>query len=443
MNKSKYQKLTESIHTPAGLSERVLAAAETQPAPPRTAPYPGGHAKRHLWRAAVCAACALVLVVGTWSVYPGTGSGTDEDSAPVTALPTFSFGLTAYAADTGESMPPNANGGLAFRAGGEGSWSERDGYYTGCMFQVTGENIVSVSLSIDRGGLYRYQVHTDLTEEEIAGYRQAMAEGTLTVAAISQAEDGTWYMPEMTALGADAAEAYDPEASYGFWVPGADADAWGEDLRAASHESIDFLDGAHLKVTVTFADDTEQTRTYTLSTGRLRFVQDGDSPGGSLLPQLAGDNEPYVYGVYAESETEGCWLEWPVQDSRTISLSNPYGERENGTFHTGVDIPAEQGAVILAAADGTVTKIGFDPELGNYVVLDHGGGLETLYGQCRDILDGLEEGTAVAAGEMIGAVGSTGMATGPHLHFEVRQDGKVQNPVAYFRSDVRDTLRMA
>lgn len=340
-------------------------------------------------------------------------------------------------------MAPNANGGLAFRAGGEGSWSEGDGYYTGCMFQVTGENIVSVSLSIDRGGLYRYQLHTGLTEEEIAGYRQAMAEGTLTAAAISQAEDGSWYMPEMTALGADAAEAYDPEASYGFWVPGADADAWREDLRAASHESIDFLDGAHLKVAVTFADGTEQTRTYTLSTGKLRFVQDAGSPGGSLLPQLAGDNEPYVYGVYAESETEGYWLEWPVQDSRTISLSNPYGERENGTFHTGVDIPAEQGAVILAVADGTVTEIGFDPELGNYVVLDHGGGLETLYGQCRDILNGLEEGTAVAAGEMIGAVGATGMATGPHLHFEVRQDGKVQNPVAYFRSDVRDTLRMA
>ena len=54
----------------------------------------------------------------------------------------------------------------------------------------------------------------------------------------------------------------------------------------------------------------------------------------------------------------------------------------------------------------------------------------------------VEEGDTVRAGEMIGAVGKTGMATGAHLHFEVRQDGEPQNPVAYFDSDVRDTLRM-
>ena len=84
--------------------------------------------------------------------------------------------------------------------------------------------------------------------------------------------------------------------------------------------------------------------------------------------------------------------------------------------------------------------MGFDPERGNYLVLDHGDGLTTLYGQCRDFA--VEEGDAVRAGERIGAVGSTGMSTGPHLHFEVRQDDEPQNPVAYFDSDVRDTLRM-
>ena len=96
--------------------------------------------------------------------------------------------------------------------------------------------------------------------------------------------------------------------------------------------------------------------------------------------------------------------------------------------------------MILAAADGTVSEVGFDPERGNYLILDHGDGLTTLYGQCRDFT--VEEGDTVRAGEMIGAVGSTGMSTGPHLHFEVRQDDEPQNPVAYFDSDVRDTLRM-
>lgn len=80
------------------------------------------------------------------------------------------------------------------------------------------------------------------------------------------------------------------------------------------------------------------------------------------------------------------------------------------------------------------------PETAAEVVIDHGDGLSTLYGQCRDFT--VEEGDTVRAGEMIGAVGKTGMATGAHLHFEVRQDGEPQNPVAYFDSDVRDTLRM-
>ena len=97
--------------------------------------------------------------------------------------------------------------------------------------------------------------------------------------------------------------------------------------------------------------------------------------------------------------------------------------------------------MILAAADGTVAEVGYDAERGRYLVLDHGDGLTTLYGQCRDLT--VEEGGTVRAGEMVGAVGKTGTATGAHLHFEVRQDGEPQNPVAYFDSATRDTLSMA
>ena len=221
---------------------------------------------------------------------------------------------------------------------------------------------------------------------------------------------------------------------------------WDRDPRAANQESIDRMDGARLTVTVTFTDGSEQTKTYTLSTGRLKVEYDANSPGGILLPQLAGDEDPWLYGVYAVDETASRFLQWPVQGANTISLSNPYGTPrwqpggKTCETHTGIDIAAPEGEAVLAAAGGTVVESGYDVERGNYVVIDHGDGLSTLYGQCRDFT--VEEGDTVRAGEMIGAVGKTGMATGAHLHFEVRQDGEPQNPVAYFDSDVRDTLRM-
>ena len=198
-------------------------------------------------------------------------------------------------------------------------------------------------------------------------------------------------------------------------------------------------------MTVTFTDGTEQTKTYQLSTGKLR-VEYGEDGTLTLLPQLAGDEDPYIYGVYAVDETASRFLQWPVQGANTISLSNPYGTPrwqpggETYEAHTGIDIAAPEGQAVLAAAGGTVVESGYDVERGNYLILDHGDGLSTLYGQCRDFT--VEEGDTVRAGEMIGAVGSTGMSTGPHLHFEVRQDDEPQNPVAYFDSDVRDTLRM-
>lgn len=214
-----------------------------------------------------------------------------------------------------------------------------------------------------------------------------------------------------------------------------------EKLRTVVHlrpereqEKICYSEG--LTVTVTFADSSEQSKTYRLSAGRLKIVYEEDGTI-NVLPTLAGDGELCVYGVYAASEEDSRWFRWPVQDSRTVSLSNPYGT-VSGKTHNGIDIPAERGSVILAA-DGTVTETGFDTEKGNYLVLDHRDGLTTLYAHCRDVE--AKEGDAVKAGEMIAAVGATGMATGSHLHFEVRQGGEAQDPVAYFDSNLRETLK--
>ena len=456
MKKNDYQNMMEHIQPPAGLNDRVLSAArqraaEQEPAgPKRLAP----RKRRPVLRAAVCAACALALVAGSVTLGPIGGGESSAAGAPVTALPTFSFGLTAYAADTGERYEANANGGLAFSTSGQGSWSAEDGHYTGCLFQVAGENIQTISLAIDREALYRSRTLTDLPGEEVQKYLEAEASGTeyqlpgggdVIAAVYSEGEEDPLTLEVVTDLGASVTEVYDPEARYGFLIPDTGDIDWEGDPRAANQESIDQLDGARLTVTVTFTDGTEQTKTYTLSTGRLKVEYDANSPGGTLLPQLAGDDDPWIYGVYAVDETASRFLQWPMEGATTISLSNPYGSRvkpggQGETVHAGIDIPAPEGEVILAAADGTVSEVDFDPERGNYLVLDHGDGLTTLYGQCRDFT--VEEGDTVRAGEMIGAVGSTGMSTGPHLHFEVRQDDEPQNPVAYFDSDVRDTLRM-
>ena len=151
---------------------------------------------------------------------------------------------------------------------------------------------------------------------------------------------------------------------------------------------------------------------------------------------MAGDEEAYVYGIYAVSEEESRWFQWPVEGSNTISLSNPFGARWNPggqgkTVHNGIDIPAERGTPVLAAADGTVTETGFDTERGNYLMIDHGDGLYTIYMHASKLY--VSTGQSVSKGETIAAVGSTGRSTGPHLHFSVRSNGSYVSPWNYLK----------
>ena len=105
----------------------------------------------------------------------------------------------------------------------------------------------------------------------------------------------------------------------------------------------------------------------------------------------------------------------PVAPPPQVSGYDP----ENG--HPGIDFAAEEGAEIYAVAGGIVTAADYDVEKGNYVVLDHGGGLETEYQHMKSLL--VSAGQSVVQGQVLGYVGSTGNSTGPHLHFEARQDG--------------------
>ena len=109
-------------------------------------------------------------------------------------------------------------------------------------------------------------------------------------------------------------------------------------------------------------------------------------------------------------------------------VSSRYGYRSSG-FHGGVDLAAPGGSPILAARAGKVLTATYHYSYGNYVIVDHGGGISTLYAHASKLL--VKKGQTVKKGQQIAKVGTTGNSTGNHLHFEVRINGKRTNPEPY------------
>ena len=132
----------------------------------------------------------------------------------------------------------------------------------------------------------------------------------------------------------------------------------------------------------------------------------------------------------------GGELEWPVEGRYYVSSGyvgriSPVG---NGyEFHTGIDIPAPEGYEIRAAEDGTVINAGWINGYGNTVIIDHGGGISTLYAHNSSVE--VENGQSVHRGDVIALCGSTGYATGSHCHFEVRVNGEHTDPWEYLKRD--------
>lgn len=99
-----------------------------------------------------------------------------------------------------------------------------------------------------------------------------------------------------------------------------------------------------------------------------------------------------------------------------------------GHWHSGIDLAAARGTPVMATLPGTVTVILSPAGYGLHIVIDHGGGLSSLYGHLDTVL--VTSGDFVIAGQVIGTVGSSGNATGPHLHLEIRRDGIAEDPLS-------------
>lgn len=144
-----------------------------------------------------------------------------------------------------------------------------------------------------------------------------------------------------------------------------------------------------------------------------------------LLKELAEANKTeYVGGKFI----------WPV-DISIKRISSDYGWRtyyykgkKVTDFHMGIDIPSSTGTDIYAVQSGEVILAKSHSSYGNYCIIDHGGGITTLYAHCSKLL--VKVGDKVEQGDHIAEMGSTGQSTGPHLHIEVRVDGKHQDPIA-------------
>ena len=174
-----------------------------------------------------------------------------------------------------------------------------------------------------------------------------------------------------------------------------------------------------------------------LQKGQTLFI-----PGGKITPPPAPKPKPKPVAspvqVFtrppAAVDSGDADMTWPAD---THFISQPFGiwSRVSGGTHSGVDLAASIGTAIYAADDGIVTHAGCGTSCkksyGLYIDIDHGNGIATRYGHTSKLL--VKVGEQVRRGQVIALMGSTGRSTGPHLHFEVRVNGRYTNPMPYIR----------
>jgi murein DD-endopeptidase MepM/ murein hydrolase activator NlpD len=217
----------------------------------------------------------------------------------------------------------------------------------------------------------------------------------------------------------------------------------------AATDAADIPDAIAMQITRVFATDidfhTDLRKGDRFSVAYEMLYDSGElvAPGRILAAEFVNDGRVYHAVLFNDGEGDESYysldgtnrakafLRSPVEFSR---VSSGFGGRVHPIFknwraHTGVDFAARHGTRVIASADGHVVAAGRRGGYGNAIEIRHGGGITTLYAHLSGFAKGIRAGTRVRQGEPIGFVGSTGFATGPHLHYEFKISGIHQDPM--------------
>lgn len=185
---------------------------------------------------------------------------------------------------------------------------------------------------------------------------------------------------------------------------------------------------AELEAQLEYADAMQASLDAQIAAQELEYQKALDAEAAAAAAATAGSGG----GNGPGGGVSASGFIWPCA-ARTITCR--YGYRTHpvtgatGSFHTGIDIGAGAGSPIYAANSGTVTAATYSAAYGYYVTINHGNGFSTLYGHMTNYI--VSAGQTVSQGQVIGYVGSTGLSTGPHLHFTVYYGGSTVNPLSY------------
>ncbi len=212
------------------------------------------------------------------------------------------------------------------------------------------------------------------------------------------------------------------------------------DFILSNNENNNILATVEIVASKTFLENIEGNKVqimklYNQSSNKEKIYQNGFDR--EVVREITYNNDKYV-GMKKVStkmlrsplnEVQNGELFYLNNPSKGNVITSPFGLRWGGEKHHGIDIAGDIGDPIFAAESGFANLVSYNNLYGNYMKLNHGKGVETLYGHC-DVMF-IKEGEYVKKGQIIGEIGNTGRSTGPHLHFEVRVNGKADNPLNY------------